>query len=99
MAPSSVVAPPAQTPPAQSPPAPAAAPGGAEATTRLDPVAAQRDLEAGLNKLRAGDVGDAVDLLKSAHAKDPASATIANDLGYALMRLGARREAETLYRA
>lgn len=65
---------------------------------RLDPVAAQQSLAAGLGKLRDGEIGEAVELLKTAHAQDPANAGIANDLGYALMKLGARREAEVLYR-
>ncbi|HET6285073.1 MAG TPA: tetratricopeptide repeat protein [Polyangia bacterium] len=101
VAPSSVVArPPVVAPaPVVAPSSPAPQPQAAAEPIRSDPVAAQRDLEAGLSKLRAGEIGDAVDLLKSAHAKDPASATIANDLGYALMKLGARREAETMYRA
>src|ERR1700747_3608520 len=65
---------------------------------RADPVGAQRDWEAGMARLRAEEVGDALDLLKSANAKDPGNAAIANDLGVALMKLGARREAEAFFR-
>ncbi|HEY2902629.1 MAG TPA: tetratricopeptide repeat protein [Polyangia bacterium] len=73
-------------------PAPAAQPA------LVDPVAAQRDWEAGLAKLRADELGDALALLKTANAADPGNAFIANDLGYALMKLGARREAEAFFR-
>jgi tetratricopeptide (TPR) repeat protein len=76
-------------------PGPVPAVGGA---ARADPAAAQRDWEAGLTKLRADEVGDALELLKSANAKDPDNAAIANDLGFALMKLGARREAEAFFR-
>ena len=65
---------------------------------RPDPAGAQRDWEAGLGKLRGDELGEALELLKAAHAKDPGNAAIANDLGYALMKLGARREAEAFFR-
>jgi tetratricopeptide (TPR) repeat protein len=72
-------------------------PALAAESTRVNPVAAQRDWEAGLAKLRADELGDALALLKTANAADPANAAIANDLGYALMKLGARREAEAFF--
>ena len=63
-----------------------------------DPVAARRDHEAGNARLQAGDVGGAVELLRRAHALDPRAPHIAHDLGFALARMGARREAEVCYR-
>src|ERR1700747_2247742 len=48
-------------------------------------------------RLRAEEIGDALELLKSANAKDPGNAAIANDLGLALMKLGARREAGAFF--
>jgi Flp pilus assembly protein TadD len=92
---------------AVEPTAPTAPPTAAPTTTPvqptpdgtiIDPLAAKADHAAGLAKLQAGLVGEAIELLKSATAKDPSSAPIANDLGFALSKLGARREAEVMYR-
>ena len=73
-----------------------AAPAPADSPT-VDPTAAKAAHAAGLAKLQAGQVDQAVELLGRAAAKDPASAAIANDLGFALSKLGARREAEAQY--
>jgi tetratricopeptide (TPR) repeat protein len=84
---------PAAAPPPDAAPLVAPAPEPAP-----DPAAARRDHAAGTARLRAGQVGEAVELYRSAHALDPKAAFIANDLGFALSKLGARREAETMYR-
>ena len=63
-----------------------------------DPAGADRDYHEGVARLRAGDTAAAVDRLRVAAAKNPASAAIAEELGVGLARLGARREAEAAYR-
>jgi tetratricopeptide (TPR) repeat protein len=73
-------------------------PAGSGDPAGVDPAGAKADHAAGLAKLQAGQVGEAVELFKSAAGKDPGSAAIANDLGFALSKLGARREAEEMYR-
>jgi tetratricopeptide (TPR) repeat protein len=64
----------------------------------VDPAAARQAHEAGTARLRAGQIREAVELLRSAHTLDPKAAFIANDLGFALASQGARREAEAMYR-
>ncbi len=87
---------PAAAPAAPSAPATQAPTAPAEPTA--DPAAAARDHAAGKSRLHAGQLGEAVELLRRAHALDPRQAHIANDLGFALAKLGARREAEGMYR-
>jgi tetratricopeptide (TPR) repeat protein len=98
----------AQTPPSgwqglpQTAPAPAEVPAAtstpdAAPASAPDPAAASADHAAGLQRLHAGDLGEAVELLKRAVARDPGRAAYACDLGFVLVRLGARREAEALY--
>jgi tetratricopeptide (TPR) repeat protein len=99
-APAQAAAPPAPSwyAPGTAPPAtPSVAPAPTPAPTP-DVASARADHQAGLLRLQAGELGEAIDLFKAAAAKDPDSALIANDLGFALGRLGARREAEAQYR-
>ena len=55
---------------------------------------AQAHVAAGLVKLRKGEAEAAVGELRTALASKPGSAAIANDLGFALGKLGKTREAE-----
>jgi tetratricopeptide (TPR) repeat protein len=64
----------------------------------VDVTAARADHEVALAKLRAGELVESVRLFRSASAKDPGNAAFANDLGFALSKFGARREAEAQYR-
>lgn len=68
---------PAATAPAKKPAAPAPAPAA-------DPARAAKLRAAGLAALNSGNIGRAVDLLRQAHAADPGSAVIKNDLARAL---------------
>jgi tetratricopeptide (TPR) repeat protein/signal transduction histidine kinase len=71
---------------------------GVASAPAYDPAAALRAQQEGTAKLRAGQVREAVELLRVAQAMDPKAAHIANDLGFALATQGARREAEAMYR-
>lgn len=61
-------------------------------------LAPQTFVDAGLGKLRRGDLDGAVAELRVALAKKPTSAAIATDLGFALGKQGKLREAETYLR-
>ena len=54
---------------------------------------------AGMKLLREGRTAEAVPLLQEALQRDPRSAAVATDLGYALARLGRRGEAEKALRS
>jgi len=60
--------------------------------------APQAFVDAGLGKLRRGDLDGAVAELRIALAKKPTSAAIATDLGFALGKQGNAREAESYLR-
>ena len=59
----------------------------------FDRAGAQRLAGKALTKIKEGSWGDAAELLRLAHDKDPKNAAIATDLGYTLTRLGVREEA------
>ena len=68
--------------------------GGGQAVAVEPSAHAQAHVAAGLAKLRQGDGEAAVAELRTALAAKPGSAAIANDLGFALGKLGRTREAE-----
>ena len=56
----------------------------------FDRAGAQRLAGKALAKIKEGSWGDAAELLRQAHDKDPKNAAIATDLGYTLTHLGVR---------
>lgn len=77
---------------------PDAGPDAAEiAKDRFDRLAAQNLAQKALAKIKEGAWGDAAELLRLAHDKDPKNPALVTDLGFALAHLGARAEAERLY--
>lgn len=64
----------------------------------FDRAGAQRLAGKALAKIKEGSWGDAAELLRQAHDKDPKNAAIATDLGYTLTHLGVREEAERLFK-
>ena len=69
-----------------------------KATDSFDRAGAQRLAEKALARIRQGSWGEAADLLRLAHDRDPKNAAIATDLGFTLSHLGVRQEAERLFK-
>ena len=65
----------------------------------VDREGAARLSRKALARIKEGAWADAADLFRRAHDKDPQSAAIATDFGFALAHLGRRGEAERMYRA
>ena len=72
--------------------------GDAGEPERVDREGSLRLARKALARIKEGAWGDAVDLLRAAHDKNPKDAAITTDLGYTLAHLGLNAEAERLYR-
>jgi tetratricopeptide (TPR) repeat protein len=86
---------PQETTGAASVPAVAPAPALTAPGTR---AAARTEHAQAMARLRAGNYAEAAELFARAAARDPGSAALATDLGFALGRAGRRAEAETVLR-
>ena len=64
----------------------------------IDREGANRLSQKALARIKEGAWEEAATLLRRAHEKDPKSAAVATDLGFALAHLGRREEAERAYR-